>query len=118
MHAVCYKTLKLLLKGYICPNVLTINFFQNLIVEDMKSLKNTCPIHFFCCVWEIKFLKPSYLQQVKSWKKKFIAKKNTGQRHSSNNRFKFLHLIESLGTKTLQNCQNLDHCPIHKFFNY
>ena len=58
-------------------------------------------------------LKPSYLQQFKLWKKKFIAK-TLGQIHPSNNRFKFLYQIPSLGTGTLQYWQYLDHYTISK----
>ena len=67
--------------------------------------------YFFCCVWGTKSLKPSYLQHVNQWKKRFNAK-TLWKIHISNSRFKFLYQIASLDTGTPRDSENLDCCPI------
>ena len=111
----CYlikKTWTCYWKGVFTP----IFSFIILLAEDMKALTYKCPIcntFFFCCVWDTKSVKLSYLQQVKLWRKKFIAK-TLGQANLFNNRFNFLYKAASCGSETIQNCQNLDHCLIGK----
>ena len=80
-------------KGVFAP-MLWQQIFSCFIVWFSEDIKNKCPIRktFYCCVWSIRFLKPSYLQKVKLWKKKFS--------------WKFLYQIASLGTGTLQSCQS------------
>ena len=98
-------------------NKIFLSWFDLRNIIKLKKIIVPYAIHF-CCVWDTKSLKPSYLQQVKLWKKKFIAK-TVGQIHPPNSRFKFLYQFTTLGTGTLQNCQNLDHYAIHnKFFIY
>ena len=69
----------------------------------MKALKNKCPMHNTCCVWDTKSLKAyhkTHLQQVKISKKKFVAK-TLELIHPSNNKFTFSYQIASFGTQTL-----------------
>ena len=48
-----------------------------------------------CCLWNTYFLELSYLQQVKLWNKKFIAK-TLGYIHPFDSRFKFLYQFNML----------------------
>ena len=73
-----YKNWNLLLEGCICLNVLAINFFFcNLTCwrfECFKDLVSHTQQNKICCLWDTNFVELSYLQQVKLWKKKIVAK--------------------------------------------
>ena len=111
------KNMNLLLEGFIFPNVWAMNFFfHNFNCWRYEALKTYMSLmqDIFSVAYEtLKFLKSTYLQQVKSQKKKVIAK-SLRQIQPSKNRFKFLYQITTLGTKAIQSWQNLHHFSKYK----
>ena len=75
----------------------------------MKALKISVPhaTHFFCCVWDTRFLKP-FISSASQTMKEETFPKTIGQIPPSKNRLKFLYQIASIGTGTFQSCDNLD----------
>ena len=115
------KNMNLFLEGFIFPNVWAMDlFFHNFNCWRYEALKMYMSLmqDIFSIVYEtLKCLKSTYLQQVKSWKKKVIAR-SLGQIQPSKNRFQLLHQITTLGTKAIQSWQNLHHCPkYNQLFN-